>query len=182
MGAGRGYSCRDDRTPSAPAKALGIPYATWMKALRNQNVHNAALSAIDYQTGEIIAYVGSANYYETRKVNPQLQPQFDVLANGWRQPGSAFKPFNYVTGINDRTMTASSLIMDVEHQLRQLHAQRCRQSRTRAGAAAQGTPVLAEHPGCQDARPERDPARLRQREGVRPDLPEQRPADAPGCR
>ena len=36
-----------------------------------------------------------------------------MLGDGWRQPGSAFKPFNYVTGINDGTMTAATMFMDV---------------------------------------------------------------------
>ena len=99
--------------PPAAAAALGVPYTAWMANLHGKNVWNGAASAIDYQTGEIIAYVGSANYYESRKVKPQFQPQFDVLSNGWRQPGSAFKPFNYVTGINDGTLTASSMFMDV---------------------------------------------------------------------
>ena len=99
--------------PQQQATDLKIPYTDWLKNLRGQNVWNAAMSAIDYQTGEIIAYVGSGDYYATRKVNTRFQPQFDVLANGWRQPGSAFKPFNYVTGIDDRTMTASTLLMDV---------------------------------------------------------------------
>ena len=74
---------------------------------------NAALSAIDYQTGEIIAYVGSANYYERNKVNQKMQPQYDVLSQGWRQSGSTFKPFTYATGINDRTLTAATMLMDV---------------------------------------------------------------------
>jgi membrane peptidoglycan carboxypeptidase len=99
--------------PVAAARQLGVPYTSWMQNLRGQNVFDGALSAIDYQTGEIIAYVGSANYYETRKINPRLQPQFDVLSSGWRQPGSAFKPFNYVTGIDQRTITASTMLMDV---------------------------------------------------------------------
>ncbi len=110
--------------PVGAAKALGcnwgipnctpgVPYTSWMQNLRGQNVFNGAMSAIDYQTGEIIAYVGSANYYETRKINPRLQPQFDVLSTGWRQPGSAFKPINYVTGINQRSITASTMLMDV---------------------------------------------------------------------
>ena len=60
-----------------------------------------------------MAYVGSAGYYRETDTSPQFQPQFDVLGDGWRQPGSAFKPFNYVTGINDGTMTASSMFMDV---------------------------------------------------------------------
>jgi penicillin-binding protein 1A len=42
-----------------------------------------------------------------------MQPQFDVLSDGWRQPGSAIKPVNYAIGIDDHTMTASTLFMDV---------------------------------------------------------------------
>ena len=37
-----------------------------MKNLRGKDVHNGAIVALDYQTGEIIAYVGSANYYATK--------------------------------------------------------------------------------------------------------------------
>ena len=99
--------------PAAAAEALGVPYSTWMQGLRGQNVWNAALSALDYETGEIIAHVGSANYYERRKVSSRMQPQFDVLVDGWRQPGSAFKPFTYVTGVDERSLTASTMLMDV---------------------------------------------------------------------
>ena len=84
-----------------------------MQRLRFQNVWNGALSALDYERGEIIAYVGSANYYERRKVSRRMQPQFDVLSSGWRQPGSAFKPFTYATGIDERSLTASTMLMDV---------------------------------------------------------------------
>ncbi len=99
--------------PAQAAQDLGVPYTGWMAKLRNQNVWNAALSAIDYQTGEIIAYVGSASYYERAKVNKKMQPQYDVLSQGWRQPGSTYKPFTYATGINDRTLTAATMFMDV---------------------------------------------------------------------
>lgn len=98
--------------PKTFARARGVKYQSWMAALEDNQIWNGALSAIDYQTGEIIAYVGSADYYGKRK-GKKFQPQFDVLSDGWRQPGSAFKPFNYATGIDDRTLTASTMIMDV---------------------------------------------------------------------
>ncbi|HXQ96360.1 MAG TPA: transglycosylase domain-containing protein [Candidatus Acidoferrales bacterium] len=100
------------KNPTAAAKKLGMPLQPWMQYLEGRNVHNGALAAVDYQTGEVIAYVGSANYYATN-ASPQFQPQFDVLSDGWRQVGSSFKPFNYVTGINDGTMTAATMFMDV---------------------------------------------------------------------
>ncbi len=93
-------------------KSLGLPDQAWVENLRGKDVHNGALIAIDYRSGRVLAYVGSANYYAQSK-DPQFQPQYDVLADGWRQPGSAFKPINYVTGIEDRTMTAATMFMDV---------------------------------------------------------------------
>ncbi|HET9614521.1 MAG TPA: transglycosylase domain-containing protein, partial [Candidatus Limnocylindrales bacterium] len=99
--------------PVAVAKALQLPggYAQWMKNLRGKDVHNGAMVAIDYQTGELVAYVGSASYYSTHG-SPQFQPKFDVVGSGFRQPGSAFKPFNYLTAIDDRTLTAGTMLMD----------------------------------------------------------------------
>ena len=39
-----------------------------MKNLRGKDIHNGALVALDYQTGEIVAYVGSADYYSTNEL------------------------------------------------------------------------------------------------------------------
>jgi membrane peptidoglycan carboxypeptidase len=100
-------------TPEKYAKTLGVPYANWLQRLRTKDLHNGALVAMDYQTGEVVAYVGSAGYYQKRYASKKFQPQFDVLRDGWRQPGSAFKPFNYVTGIHDKKITAASMFMDV---------------------------------------------------------------------
>jgi membrane peptidoglycan carboxypeptidase len=100
------------KDPAAAAKALGLTYAQWMKNLRASEVNNGALVAVDYQTGQIVAYVGSADYYATNG-SKKFQPQFDVAGDGWRQPGSAFKPFNYVTGIDSKTFTAATMFMDV---------------------------------------------------------------------
>jgi membrane peptidoglycan carboxypeptidase len=83
-----------------------------MANLRDKALRNGALVALDYQTGEIVAYVGSASYYST-STRPAFQPQYDVLGKGFRQPGSAFKPFNYAVGIDDRALTAGTMLMDV---------------------------------------------------------------------
>ncbi|MBE3590995.1 MAG: penicillin-binding protein 1A [Firmicutes bacterium] len=48
----------------------------------------AALVALDPQTGAILAYVGGRDYSVTK---------FDRVTEARRQPGSAFKPFLYVT-------------------------------------------------------------------------------------
>jgi membrane peptidoglycan carboxypeptidase len=57
-------------------------------ALKGHNVTNAAEVAIDYRTGAIRTLLGN--------INPS-QDQFDVASEGFRQAGSSFKPFIYVT-------------------------------------------------------------------------------------
>ncbi len=100
------------RDPVTAARRLGLAYQPWMANLRGKQVNDGALVALDYQTGEILAYVGSADYYSTRS-SARFQPQFDVLSQGWRQAGSAFKPFNYVTGFDSGKLTPSTMLMDV---------------------------------------------------------------------
>ena len=100
------------KNPAAYYKSAKVPYRQWLKNLEGKGVNNAALASIDYRTGQVLAYTGSAGYYLPSKTK-KFSPQFDVLADGWRQPGSAFKPINYITGIEDRTLTAASLFMDV---------------------------------------------------------------------
>jgi membrane peptidoglycan carboxypeptidase len=100
------------KSPKAAAKALGVPYEPWMANLRNKKLRNGALIAMDYVTGQIVAYQGSANPTAT-KGSKGFQPRFDVLADGWRQPGSAFKPVVYTTGIDARQITAATMFMDV---------------------------------------------------------------------
>ena len=104
----------------------------WILNLRGRNIHNAASAVMDYRTGEVLAYVGSARY--TAKGTKKFQPQFDVLSDGWRQPGSSIKPIDYAIGIDDETMTASTMFMDVDDELRRrLHADPGRQARARPG-------------------------------------------------
>ena len=101
------------RDPEQSARNLGFDgLQPWMENLQDKALRNSALVALDYQTGELVAYVGSASYYST-STRPAFQPQFDVLGKGFRQPGSAFKPFNYAVGIDDRTLTAATMLMDV---------------------------------------------------------------------
>ena len=94
-------------------KSLKIPATDygWLSNLRGKNINNGAAAAIDYRTGQVLAYAGSAGYYAPG--TKEFQPQFDVLSDGWRQPGSSIKPINYSIGIEDKTMTAATLFMDV---------------------------------------------------------------------
>lgn len=59
------------------------------------NAENAALIATDVHTGDVLALVGSRDYFDTRidgQVNVTLRP---------RQPGSSFKPFAYARAFEE---------------------------------------------------------------------------------
>jgi 1A family penicillin-binding protein len=81
----------------------------WVDFLHNVNVWNAALVSIDPQTGEVLAYVGSVDYYN--RDDPRVQGQFDVAGLGLRQPGSSFKMFNYVTALK-KGATPATVVVD----------------------------------------------------------------------
>ena len=96
------------------------PSSTSSVGLRNGNIHNGSLIAVDYRTGQVLTYAGSAGFYEKTVKDPAkagqdyFDPKFDVLSSGLgRQPGSAFKPINYLIGIQDGSLTAASMLMDV---------------------------------------------------------------------
>lgn len=73
------------------------------------NASNAALVAIDPKTGQILAMVGSRDYFD------EVIPGNYNVAVAPRQPGSAFKPFVYATAI-EKGYTAETVIFDVPTQ------------------------------------------------------------------
>jgi penicillin-binding protein 1C len=68
---------------------------------------NEALVAQDPQTGQVLALVGSANYFDTSN-----DGNFDVATQGLRQPGSSLKPFVYLTGFQ-MGYTPDTVLFDV---------------------------------------------------------------------
>jgi membrane peptidoglycan carboxypeptidase len=93
---------------------LGIPKKDqpWVLGLRGIGIHNSAGAVIDYRTGQVLAVGGSASYYLQTK-DRHFSPQYDVMFDGFRQPGSSIKPIGYITGLDDHTMTAATSFMDV---------------------------------------------------------------------
>ena len=78
--------------------------------LVSQNVNNAALVVIDPQNGEILALVGSADYFD-----PSIDGALD-MATSPRQTGSAFKPFLYALALDPSRLnrwTPATSILDV---------------------------------------------------------------------
>lgn len=74
--------------------------------LEEHNATNGALVAIQPKTGEILAFVGSADFY-----NADIDGQVNMAISP-RQPGSAIKPLTY-TAAFEMGWTASTLIWDV---------------------------------------------------------------------
>ncbi len=66
-------------------------------AARNTELYkgtNAAMVVQDPKTGQILAMVGSRNYFDK-----EIDGQFNVASQGARQPGSALKPFVYLAAL-----------------------------------------------------------------------------------
>lgn len=89
--------------PDVPAKRIGVDH----------NVNNAAAMVIRARTGEILAMIGSADYW-----NDEIDGKFNVAVNGLRQPGSSFKPFTYVTLLS-QGYNAAHMFMDVRKAFEQ---------------------------------------------------------------
>lgn len=74
--------------------------------VKNLQVTNGAILATRPPTGEILAMVGSVDYFATRSGT------FNVTT-ALRQPGSSIKPLNYAVGLDRHLVTASSVFLDV---------------------------------------------------------------------
>jgi len=109
------------KNPGPIWTSLGIKDSEfgWLRNLKGSNIHNGAAGVIDYRTGQVLAYGGSGQYYgdaagcDPDGRNCKFQPQFDVMFDGFRQPGSSIKPLNYIIGIENHTLTAATMFMDV---------------------------------------------------------------------
>lgn len=75
--------------------------------LSDRNVGNGAVLVTRPKSGEILAMVGSKDYYaedEDGKVN---------IIFAERQPGSSIKPLNYALALKDKKITASTTLADI---------------------------------------------------------------------
>jgi penicillin-binding protein 1A len=94
------YSTLDFRMQQIAEEAVKAGLSSIEK--RDGQGVEAALIAIDSRTGHIKALVGGSNFWKN---------QFNRATQALRQPGSAFKPFVYMTAI-ENGMTAEDRIID----------------------------------------------------------------------
>jgi membrane peptidoglycan carboxypeptidase len=79
---------RDDGLQDVLAKAVDLTLQTYLARHpddRDNSQLRAGAFAVDF-TGDVLAEVGNVNFRELK---------YDVIATGWRQPGSTFKIFTY---------------------------------------------------------------------------------------
>jgi membrane peptidoglycan carboxypeptidase len=74
----------------------------------DHHITNAALVAIRPTTGEILAMVGSLDYW-----NAGISGSFNIAADGLRQPGSSFKPYTYLEAFRSGAFTPATMLLDI---------------------------------------------------------------------
>ncbi len=78
-----------------------------LSTLATNNVHDGAALVIDNHTGEVLAYVGSPDYFNEAK-----QGRNDGV-QALRQPGSTLKPFLYELALEKGVIRPNTILADV---------------------------------------------------------------------
>jgi penicillin-binding protein 1A len=79
---------RDDALQEVLAKAVDLTLRTYLERHPgdpDNNLLRAGAFAVDF-SGDVLAEVGNVNFKDLK---------YDIIASGWRQPGSTFKMFTY---------------------------------------------------------------------------------------
>jgi penicillin-binding protein 1C len=76
-------------------------------ALDAHHVSDGAAVVVDNRTGDVLAYVGSPDYFSDAALGRNDGVQ------ALRQPGSSLKPFTYELALEDGTITSTSILPDV---------------------------------------------------------------------
>jgi 1A family penicillin-binding protein len=80
--------------------------ASEVAKLKNSNVTNGAALVTEPKTGEILAMVGSIDYFSN-----DIDGKYNV-ATALRQPGSSIKPLNYAVALETGKVTPASIVDD----------------------------------------------------------------------
>jgi membrane peptidoglycan carboxypeptidase len=96
------YTTIDPALQAQAEHAVG----TGVQAMAHHGVNNGMMLAARTGTGEVLAWVGSADFN-----NAAIGGQFDVIRSP-RQPGSSFKPYVYEAALHDRKLSLASCLLD----------------------------------------------------------------------
>ena len=97
------YTTLDPEFQAAAEEAIAERIET---NVASSGANNAALISIHPQTGQILAWVGSADYF-----NEEIDGQVNMITS-YRQPGSSFKPIVYSLALLNQ-YTAATVFYDV---------------------------------------------------------------------
>lgn len=90
-----------------------------VEAAKSLKVGNGASIALNPKNGEILAMIGSRDFFATESATVKkgekvsFDGQFNVVTQALRQPGSSIKPVTYATALM-KGYTASTLLMDTK--------------------------------------------------------------------
>ena len=79
----------------------------YIKSRRKDGIYNAAAVIVDARSMEVLAYIGSDNFYDD-----QIQGQVDGIT-ALRSPGSALKPFIYALALQKGIIHPLTMLKDV---------------------------------------------------------------------
>lgn len=91
----------DKQKVAEEAITSGVPKIT------KYGASNAALVSVDPNTGQILAMVGSKDYYDT-----SIDGNVNVT-DSLRQPGSSFKPYVYATAFKSKDFAPARILFDL---------------------------------------------------------------------
>ncbi|HEX7542802.1 MAG TPA: transglycosylase domain-containing protein, partial [Patescibacteria group bacterium] len=77
-----------------------------LEKVKELDVSNGAVLVTRPPTGEILAMVGSVDYFAS------ASGTFNVTTTALRQPGSSIKPLNYAVGLERKLVTAATIFID----------------------------------------------------------------------
>ncbi len=97
------YTTLDSNLQNEAQKVITDKYQSNVKAY---GADNAALVALNPQNGQVLAMVGSANYW-----NNDIDGQVNMITS-LRQPGSAFKPLVYAAAIENAGIGSGTILGD----------------------------------------------------------------------
>ena len=100
-----GYSVYTTIDPDMQARAEHA-VTIGVQAMAHEGVNNGMMLAARPGTGEVLAWVGSADFN-----NAAIGGQFDVIRSP-RQPGSSFKPYVYEAALRDHKISLASCLVD----------------------------------------------------------------------
>lgn len=96
-----------ERAALRGVEALSQKFA-WLRQLSQEGPLEAAILSVDPRTGSIRALVGGTDFRTTT---------FDRTTRMKRQPGSAFKTFAYLSAIESKRATTTTLLLDTPLQI-----------------------------------------------------------------